>query len=65
MWELPSQFKVSVENKEEKFGEKKLAFDMKEKNVVFEIFQSLQKYFVSSFKENLYFFYTTNKCLRD
>ena len=23
MWELPSQFKVSVENKEEKFGEKK------------------------------------------
>ena len=53
MWELPSQFKVSVENKEEKFGEKKLAFDMKEKNVVFEIVQSLQKYFVSSFKENL------------
>ena len=56
MWELPSQFKVSVENKEEKFGEKKLAFDMKEKNVVFEIVQSLQKYFVSSLKENLYFF---------
>ena len=58
MWELPSQFKVSVENKEEKFGEKKLAFDMKEKNVVFEIVQSLQKYFVSSFKENLYFVIT-------
>ena len=51
-----SKFQSRIKKKN--LERKKLAFDMKEKNVVFEIVQSLQKYFVSSFKENLYLQWT-------